>query len=489
MKIALPKSHTSHLTNEGALHICQTALEQKDREDYEGAQSTMHPLWKGVGERPKTKDLHASVEAEVLLCAGILTGWIGSKIQVKEAQEDAKNLISESMRYFESAGDLKKVAGARAELAFCYWRAGEMNEARTMLREALNKLTTEGITRARALLKLTTVEWTSARYYEALEILTANANFFQRVVNHAVRGAYHSELAIVLRNLATAENTDEYFQRAINEYKEADRQFRLAHNPIFRADVKNNVGFLMFKLARYKEAHKYLDEARRLIIGRDKARTAQIDETRAQVLIAEGKFNDAEVVAHRAAVALEKSGHQCLVTHALITQGIALARSSRQEHAQFVLQKAIEVAVQIDALNAAGLATLTLIEEVDQLSAAMLKAAYRQAREWLANSDRQDILRRLSDAGAKVVSGAQDDSSEEGVMETLMAKPSSLQDMMLKYENALIKKALMQTNGSVTRAASLLGLSYQALCYMIESRHVDLLKERTPIRRRSGKKR
>ena len=57
---------------------------------------------------------------------------------------------------------------------------------------------------------------------------------------------------------------------------------------------------------------------------------------------------------------------------------------------------------------------------------------------------------------------------------------------MLKYENALIKQALMQANGSVTHAASLLGLSYQALCYMIESRHKDLLEARSPIRRRKS---
>ena len=58
----------------------------------------------------------------------------------------------------------------------------------------------------------------------------------------------------------------EYFRRAINEYKEAEKQFALAHNQIFRADVINNVGFLLFKLGRYKEAHKYLDGARRLTV-------------------------------------------------------------------------------------------------------------------------------------------------------------------------------------------------------------------------------
>ena len=145
MKIASPKLHTAHLTaNEEALVRCQAALEQKDKADYDGAQRIMSGLWRGVGERPETKGLHASVSAEVLLCVGILTGWIGSKIQVKDAQENAGKLITESISYFESIGDQKKVAASRVELAYCYWRNGELNEARTMLREALQQLTTEG---------------------------------------------------------------------------------------------------------------------------------------------------------------------------------------------------------------------------------------------------------------------------------------------------------------------------------------------------------
>lgn len=111
MKIASPKPHTSHATpNEEALLRCQSALQLKDRSDYEGAQEAMRPLWKGVGERPDTTGLHDSVAAEVLLCVGILTGWIGSKTEINNAQESAKNLITQSITYFESVGDVKKIA-------------------------------------------------------------------------------------------------------------------------------------------------------------------------------------------------------------------------------------------------------------------------------------------------------------------------------------------------------------------------------------------
>jgi tetratricopeptide (TPR) repeat protein len=337
-------------------------------------------------------------------------------------------------------------------------------------------------------LKLTTVECSAGRYDEALAILTDSASLFQKLTNHTVKGAYHGEFAIILRNLAKLEKKAEYLNRAISEFQMADREFKLARNPVFRADVKNNVGLVLCNLSRYTEAHKYLSEARRLSVSlKDKARTGIYDESAAQVFIAEGKFKDAELIARKAVTAFEKSGHYCMMSEALTTQGLALARSGKSERAQFIFQQAIQTALRVDALNMAGLATLALIEEIPQLSPATLQAAYQQAREWLAESRNKDVLRRLNRAASRVVAGLGGELSTEEANEILFTKPCDLQDRMLKYENTLIKQALAQANGSVTHAASLLGMSYQALCYVIESRHMSLMKDRTPIRRRTKK--
>ncbi len=335
-------------------------------------------------------------------------------------------------------------------------------------------------------MKLTTVECSAGQYHEALGILRDNAALFQKITNHTTKGTYHTELAIVLRNLWSSERKEEHLRRAINEFEKADHEFKLARNPVFRASVKNNVGLILLNLSRFKEAHKYLDEARRLTVSfKDKARIAQIDESSAQVFIAEGKPKEAEVAASRAVSALEKGGHYCMMAEALITQGIALARSRRKERARFVFQQAIETALRINALNIAGLAALTMIEELDQLSPATLQAAYRQAREWLSTSQSQEVKIRLGDAAGKVSASVLGELSSDEATEILLAQPGDLQGKVLNYEGALIKQALTQANGRVTHAATLLGMSYQGLAYIIESRHKDLLKERSPIRRRS----
>jgi tetratricopeptide (TPR) repeat protein len=478
------------MPNDEALVKCRAALELRDKGDYVRARETMLPLWKGVGHQPDVKGLEPPVVAEFRLAVGILTSWLGSKEGVEKAQEAARDLIGEAIAFYESVGDVKMIAVSQAEIAYCHFREGALNEARTMLTKALQILYAEGNTRARALLKLTTVEWSASRYNVALGILVDNESLFNKIPNHTTRGNYHNELAIVLRNLATAEKREDYFQRAISEYEKADRHFKLAHNKIFRANVKNNLGFLFYKLSRFKKAHEHIDHARRLAMSlKDRVLVAQFDESKAQVLIAENRIREAEVVARGAVRTLEKSGQQGLLTDALITQGIALARLKRKEQAQFTFQKAIEIALEVDALDRAGLAALTLVEEIDELPPELLDQACDRASEWLAKSENPELLLRVIAASKKVrVSKRGDLIVADDASDVLIDPTRDLHKEVLEYEGLLIKQALVKTNGRLTRAASLLTLSYQGLAYIIESRHRNLLKDRTPVRRRSGGK-
>jgi tetratricopeptide (TPR) repeat protein len=458
MQITLRKIDTSHLTlNEAALSRCQRALELRDRGDFDGAQEVMSPLWKGIGQRLDTSGLHASVAAEVLLCVGILTGWVGSRNENGDADGTAKDLITESIRYFESVGDVKKVAAAQAELAYCYWRTGALDEARVMFTAALEKLTAPGNTRGNALLGWSVVEWSDCRYDDALKILNDNAPLFKKINNHAIRGFYHNQLAMVLRKLTAPQQQQNNIKRIITEYQEADHQFKLAHNAVFRAMVKNNIGNLLRELSRFKEAHEYLNQARRLTVSvRDKVRTAQVDQTRA---------------------------------HVLISRGIALARLHKTEGARFTFQRAIEVAQHVGVPKQAGLAALAMIEELDDLSIQTLAVAYERANEWLADSQSPDLLRRINTAASKLLARLQVELITGEAADAIRNKPLDFAQELLRYERKLIKRALVQVDGSLTRAAANLRMSYQKLGYILETRHQDLLKERTPIRRRAPPKR
>jgi len=113
MRTTLAKLDSSRLTlNESAWLRCQAAVELKDRGDYDRAREVMRPFWKNFGERPELEGLNPPMAAEVLLHVGILTRWIGSKNQISDAQDVAKDLISESITLFESLGDTLRVAAA-----------------------------------------------------------------------------------------------------------------------------------------------------------------------------------------------------------------------------------------------------------------------------------------------------------------------------------------------------------------------------------------
>ena len=482
-----PKLETAHFTaNEEASLRCLTALELRDRGDFDGAREAMAPLWAGIGSRPKTEGLHSTVVPEVLLCAGILTGWLGSRNEVKEADDHARDLITESIRLYEESGDSKKVAEARTELAYCYWRTGAHDEARILFATALERLTTEGNTRANALLGLALVEWSASHYEESWQILSSNASLFRKITNHTLKGSFHNQSAMNLRALATGPNSSAYFQQAIKHYEEADYHFTLARHTVYRAHVKNNVGYLLFKLAHFRKAHEYLDHARRLLVSvRDKVRVAQVDETRAQIFIAQQRYAEAEVAARNAVSSFRKAGRERFLSEALVTEGIALARAAKTVRAQAALQEAVEVAHRVGALNQAAIAALTLIEEIEDLAPNVLELAYDRASEWLATSQSQDVLQRVIVVSKKIRTRPTAEENEETADDALLNIKCDLGAEKLKHERELIRQALAKVDGRLTRAASLLGMSYQGLAYIIEKRHPELLKERSPIRRRS----
>ena len=157
------------------------------------------------------------------------------------------------------------------------------------------------------------------------------------------------------------------------------------------------------------------------------------------------------------------------------------------ERAQFIFQQAIEIAHQAGSLNRAGLAALTMIEEIETLPRDVQSVAYAQAREWLASSDSPDIKPRLK-AVAEKIDGAESMAKTPNALEVLFNKRLDLAEEVLKFERGLISQALVKVNGKVTHAAKLLGVGYQTLAHMIETKHPDLLKKRTPVRRRPRKK-
>lgn len=456
---------------------CEAARELEDRGEYEAAREAIGEMW----DRSGLDELEHSTAADVLLRVGVLTGWLGN---AKDAQEAAKNLISESISIFESLSYAKKISEAQTELAYCYWREGAYDEARVILSGALEQIKTGGELKAKATLRSAIVEWSSLRYTDALCILLNAARLLEKIHNHTIKGGYHNALASVLEDLGTFEKRGDYTDRAFVEYAAASFHFEQAGHKRYLANVENNLGFLYFKVVKFQDAHEHLDRARRILINlKDSGTVAQVDETRARVFIAQKRYAEAERVAKAAVSTLEKGGRQSLLAQALTTYGIALARIGYHEQSRFNLFRAVETAHLSGAINDAGMAALAVVEELNEhLTAEETKIAFQRAYYWLATSQHSQTLQRLLHAANRVLSA--DLKTQKNVSETDAVAEGTLKEVMRQYEGKIIRQALQRSEGSVTQAARLLGLSYQSLAYTLRHRYKDLLPARTPIKRR-----
>jgi CheY-like chemotaxis protein/tetratricopeptide (TPR) repeat protein len=468
---------------------CQIAADFEHRGEYESAREALGEWWQGVGKRPALEGLSELTAAEVLLRVGSLSGWLGSVQQIEEAQEKAKDLITESITRFQAIGATTKVVAAQCELGFCYRRAGAYDDARVVYQEALKGLAdiSEKELRAKILLRLAIVESISGRYNDALHILTDETQFFEESTNDFLKGKFHNDLGCVLTNLGTAEHRPDYIDRAIIEYTAASYHFEQAEHISYRASAEHNLGYLLYTIERYEEAHEHLNAARSLFADvQNKGRIAQVDEARARVLLAQGRLRAAESAIREAVRVLSKGGEQGLLAEALTTQGRILSKRGNFIESVNTLRRAADLAEEAGAVEDAGRALLSLMEEhADRLNEHELLEAYERAHNLLKETQDAETITRLRACAMRIVSDRRASLSQKRVRSVVDFWANfDLNERVRTYEARYVRRALIDGEGSVTRAARLLGLRHHAtLTYMLdaeEGRHKDLAYLRTP---------
>ena len=469
--------------NERASLRCRVARHREAAGDFDAAREAMAELWQGIGARAVLEGLDDETKAQVLQRVGALTGWLGSAGQIEGSQEMAKDLISESVRMFEELGKRNKVGEARSDLAVCYWRAGAYDEARVTLQEALAEFDEHDVEpRAIALIWKAEVERASQRLNEALRVYNETAPLFDEVTNHSLAAHFHNGLATTLKDLRAAENREYYTDRVLMEYAAASFHFEQAGHTRYQACVENNIGSLFGIIGKFEEAHEHLDRAQVLMTRlKDNVHLGQVDDTRARVLLAEGRNVEAEKTARAAVRTLEKGDELSLLAEALTTHGIALVRLDHSDQARASLERAIAVAEQVGDFESAGVSALTIIELLGaRLSNEAVWAIIDHAGVLLEKTQDTATLRRLANAFRSLF-----------ITHAIPAPPHwkgfSFWDAVHRYEGHLIRLALKETGGKVTAAARILGFKHhQSLITLIASRHQDLIERgaRAPVRQR-----
>ena len=483
------KTPTDNPVVDDLLPLCELARNLEEAGEFERASETLRPFWQGLLRRPETAGLPEEERAELLLRAGTLTGWLGSTRQVAGAQETAKDLISESATLFEDLRKSEKIAEARVDLAICYWREGALDEARVTLRLVLEGLgDVQSEQKLRALLNSAIVEKAATRDHEALRIYRNAAPQFEVSTNHALKGKFHSNYGILLKNLGLSESREEYIDTALVEFAAASFHYEQAGHRRYQAGVENNTGFLFGSIGRFSEAREHVSNARSLYVQlQDQGGAAYTDDTLAQIFLLEGRSEEAERVARRAVHTLKRGGEQNVLAEALTTHGKALARLQQSQAARATLDQAVEIAQNAGNPDRGGIAAVTAIEELSpDLPVETLQNYYQTAETLLAKSQNLSLKTRLGECARRVLLLALETATEATPAATGVALTPgfSLDTEVLRYEGSLIRRALEESGGSVTRAARLLGVTHQGLAFILNGRHRDLLSVRSPVKRR-----
>ena len=458
---------------------CELAKQFENAGDYEQARAALDGLWSLVGERPHLEGLEPATKAELLLRVGSLSGWIGSAQQIPTAQEFAKDLIAESARIFASLGHQEKAVEAQTDLAICYWRAGAMGEAAVWFDEALSRATSVE-NRVRILINKSVIEIVSNQLDEALNVLNQAAPLLDQIEDHATHGRYHMQRATAFKRRGGPDNLD----RALIENAAASFHLGQARHTRYLARVENNIGFILMELERHDEALEHLNKARQIFTTlKDSGSVAQVNETRAQVFLAQNRYNDAEQAAFAAVTILERGDEHSLLAEALATRGIALARLDRHQEAFETLSRSAEVAEMGGDRVASGRTQLIMVEQLkNHLSPTDLFKLYLQAEESVGDMPDADTVQRLRAASRITIAAAQR-ALGRSIKDLLVG--GSLKEEVRCYERELIKRAMDESQGQVTSAARMLGISHQGLCEILNSRHKGLRVKPPRPRQRS----
>src|ERR1043165_9253961 len=124
MKLATQLTTTNSIgltRTEHAQECCRLAKQLQKIGEYEAACEALGEFWQAHDGSPVLEGLDSQAAAEILLRVGNLSGWLASRHRTGN-QEQAKDLITQSIEIFKELQRTEKVAEAQSDMALCYWR-------------------------------------------------------------------------------------------------------------------------------------------------------------------------------------------------------------------------------------------------------------------------------------------------------------------------------------------------------------------------------
>jgi DNA-binding winged helix-turn-helix (wHTH) protein len=343
--------------------LCSVARDQIAIGNFEAANLILR-RWSVLGKWPKLDLFNPYTAADLLFTLGILFGCIASSRKINYGHKHAEAFLNGSIALFEQLGIKSRSVEGRVELARCYYRQGFFDIARETISDAYSQLPDDQTDlKTLCLTVWGAIERDSGRLKDSLAKLREAMGL--EVGKRLAVGLYYHDLATTLKDLATSEPEETFFDEATLQFRRALYECDAIGHHRFAAAVENNFGFLLLSRRSFEESEKHLLRSQRLFeCFSDSVRGAQVKETLARLYIETEQYSRAQQIIGQAVETLEITGGEAFLSEALTTAGVVAVRQGRYSDAEKNFEAAYRVAERCGDNEGAGRALLIMIEEI-----------------------------------------------------------------------------------------------------------------------------
>jgi tetratricopeptide (TPR) repeat protein len=262
-------------------------LEQKS--EYQTGINLIREVWTDFDRLPDNLDLENSLLSELLLRTGAIIGFYGSLKQIRNAQEQSKNLLTQARERFLSEFNIEKVAECENYLSLAYWRLSSYSEAISWLETSLSHpIPKTSYIRLYSFIIKSLITSSQKKYDEVIETLIPVENNFAINGDPVMSGWFLMNLGLAFKN--TNEN-----RKAFSYLSKAKIALKEGQNQTYLANVENNLA-QVFRINRdFNKAHESIDTALSILNNstKDKRWKAVFLDTKSLIYYDQKKYSEA----------------------------------------------------------------------------------------------------------------------------------------------------------------------------------------------------
>ena len=327
-----------------AVSILNEVEEAEMSGDYSRGYQLLSVFWNDFRTKPNTADLSDELVAEVFLRCGSISGYLGRSRKISNAQDVSRELLFEAKLKFIKLDSEIKIAECDNYLALTFERTGEIEKARDFLNNAFSRdVPFSHPTRLHSHVIDALLNLAEKNYQIIYQNSLMLESHFQHCPNKTFQGCFYNNYGLALKNLG---RTDE----ALDKFLTARLCFFEAGHHQYCGLLENNIARLYTANVQFKEAHNFAQKAENTfkLVG-DFCRQGYALDTRANIFLAEGKYENALEFAEKGIKLLQNAENMLFLLNTYKTKIKSLIHLKKFPEADQTFEKAKTIAEQVDS--------------------------------------------------------------------------------------------------------------------------------------------